>query len=76
MDLFKRDEKVYMEIVPDAKASTLQAIIRGYADIESVIHTDDWRGYDRIVDFGYEKHFHVNYGKMNSFPVMVTILTA
>ena len=38
--LYKRDGKVYTEIIPDAKAKTLQAIIRGQADIESVIHTD------------------------------------
>ena len=41
--LYKRDGKVYAEIVPDAKAKTLQAIIKGKADIESVIHTDGWR---------------------------------
>ena len=60
--LYKRDGKVYTEIVPDAKAKTLQAIIRGQADIESVIHTDGWRGYDGLVDLGYEKHFRVNHG--------------
>ena len=60
--LFKREGKVYTEIVPDAKAATLQAIIRGYADIESVIHTDGWRGYDGLVDLGYEKHFRVYHG--------------
>lgn len=60
--LYKRDGKVYTEIVSDAKAKTLQAIIRGQADIESVIHTDGWRGYDGLVDLGYEKHFRVNHG--------------
>jgi transposase-like protein len=61
--LYKRDGKVYTEIIPDAKAHTLQAIIRGQADIESVIHTDGWRGYDGLVDLGYEKHFRVNHGE-------------
>ena len=60
--LYKRDGKVYTEIVPDAKASTLQAIIRSRASIESVIHSDGWRGYDGLVDLGYEKHFRVNHG--------------
>jgi transposase-like protein len=60
--LFKRNGKVYTEIVPDAKAKTLQEIIRGRANIESVIHTDGWRGYDGLVDLGYEKHFRVNHG--------------
>ena len=61
--LFKRNGKVYTEIVPDAKAKTLQGIIRGRASIESVIHTDGWRGYDGLVDLGYEKHFRVYHGK-------------
>ncbi|MDL2300623.1 IS1595 family transposase, partial [Clostridiaceae bacterium OttesenSCG-928-D20] len=61
--LFKRDGKVYTEIVPDAKAKTLQAIIRGKADIESIIHTDGWRAYDGLVDLGYEKHFRVNHSE-------------
>ena len=60
--LFKRGDKVYTEIVPDVKAQTLQGIIRGQADIESVIHTDGWRGYDGLVDLGYEKHYRVNHG--------------
>jgi len=61
--LYKRDGMVYTEIVPDVKSKTLQAIIRGRADIESVIHTDGWRGYDGLVDLGYEKHFRVNHSK-------------
>ena len=62
LGLFKRNGKVNTEIVPDVKAVTLQAIIRGRADISSVIHTDGWRGYDGLVDLGYEKHFRVNHG--------------
>jgi len=61
--LYKRDGKVYTEIVPDAAAITLQRIIRGRADIDSVIHSDKWRGYNGLVDLGYEKHFRVNHGK-------------
>ena len=57
-----RDGKVYTEIVPDVKSKTLQGIIRGRASIESVIHTDGWRGYDGLVDLGYEKHFRVEHG--------------
>ena len=61
--LYKRNGKVYTEIVPDVKSKTLQGIIRGRASIESVIHTDGWRGYDGLVDLGYEKHFRVEHGK-------------
>jgi transposase-like protein len=54
---------VYTEIVPDCKSATLSAIIRGRADIESAIYSDRWRGYDGLVDLGYEKHFRVNHGE-------------
>jgi len=64
--LFKRGGKVYTEIVPDVKSATLQDIVRGRVDIESVIHTDGWRGYDGLVDLGYEKHFRV-YHAENEF---------
>jgi transposase-like protein len=61
--LFKRNGKVYTEIVPDCSAKTLQDIIRGHADIESVIHTDGWRGYNGLVDVGFEKHLRVDHGR-------------
>lgn len=59
--LFKRGGKVYAEIVPDAKKATWQAIVRGHVDVESVIHTDGWCGYDGLVDLGFEKHYRVNH---------------
>ncbi len=61
--LLKRNEKVYTEIVPNVKAKTLQSVIRGRVSIDSVIHSDKWRGYDGLVDVGYEKHFRVDHGK-------------
>ena len=61
--LFKRNGKVYTEIIPDAKALTLQGLVRGKVSLETVIHTDGWRGYDGLVDLGYETHFRVNHGK-------------
>jgi len=60
--LLKRGDSVYTEIVPDATKRTLQAIIRGKADIASIIHTDRWRGYDGLVDVGFDKHLRVNHG--------------
>ena len=48
--------------MPDASKRTLQAIIRGKADIASIIHTDGWRGYDGLVDVGFDKHFRVSHG--------------
>jgi transposase-like protein len=61
--LFKRNGKVYTEIVPDCATKTLQSIIRGHVSLDSIIHSDGWRGYNGLVDVGYEKHFRVEHGK-------------
>jgi transposase len=61
--IFKRNGKVYTEIVPDCRRATLQAVIRGRVSLESVIHSDGWRGYNGLVDLGYKKHFRVNHGQ-------------
>ena len=61
--LLKRGDKVYTEIVPDCTAATLTKIIRGKTSIDSVIHSDGWRGYNGLVDFGYKKHFRVHHGE-------------
>jgi len=61
--LFKRDGNVYTEIVPNCSRAVLQKLIRGRIDIESVIHSDGWPGYDGLVDIGYQKHFRVHHGK-------------
>jgi len=61
--LLKREGKVYTKIVPDVKKATLQAVIRGHVDVDSVIHSDGWRGYNGLVDIGYDKHFRVHHSK-------------
>lgn len=60
--IVKRNGKVYTEIVPNCKKQTLQAIIKGKVDLSTVIYSDGWRGYDGLVDVGYDKHFRVNHG--------------
>jgi len=60
--LYKRNGKVYTEIVPDCSKATLQAIIRGRVALDSIIHSDGWRGYNGLVDMGYEKHLRVDHG--------------
>jgi transposase-like protein len=60
--IFKRRGKVYTEIVPDAKKKTLQRIIRGKVELQSVIHSDGWPGYNGLVDVGYDKHYRVKHG--------------
>jgi transposase-like protein len=61
--ILQRNGLVYTEIVPDCAKLTLQAIIRGKVDLESVIHSDSWRGYDGLVDLGYKKHYRVHHGE-------------
>ena len=62
--LLKRGGKVYVEIVPDAKAKSLLPIIRGKVDTScSTIHTDGWKAYDGLVDLGYKKHYRVCHSK-------------
>ena len=59
--IFKRNGKVYTEIVPNASKKTLQAIIRGRVNQDSIVHSDTWRGYNGLVDLGYNKHYRVRH---------------
>lgn len=61
--IYKRNGRVYTEIVPNCKKSSIQAIIRGKVDLASSIHTDGFRSYDGIVHMGYRKHYRVQHGK-------------
>jgi len=65
--LYKRNGKVYTEIVENVKAKTLQAIIRGKVSVDATVYTDGFRSYDSIVHLGYQKHFRIyhqeSYGK-------------
>ncbi len=61
--ILKRNDKVCTQIVPDCKKATLQAVIRGKVELESVIYSDGWKGYDGLVDVGYGKHLRVDHGK-------------
>ncbi len=60
--IFKRNGKVYTEIVPNCSKSTLQEVIRGKIGLDSIIHSDGWRGYNGLVDVGYNNHFRVDHG--------------
>jgi len=59
--IFERKGQVYTEIIPDCSRPTLRKVIIGKVDPESIIHTDKWRGYDGLVDVGYDKYFRVNH---------------
>ena len=59
--LLERNGKVYTQIVSSVSAKTLQGIIRGKVEQESVIHTDFFRAYSGLVDVGYKKHYRVKH---------------
>jgi len=60
--LLKRDRRVYTQIIPNCKKPVLQAIIKGKIDKSAIIYSDGWRGYDGLVDVGFNKHYRVNHG--------------
>ena len=60
--IFEREGKVYTEIVSDCSKATLQGIIRGRVDPNTVINSDGWRGYNGLVDLGYG-HYRVDHSK-------------
>ena len=57
--VYERGGRVFTEIVPDVKKKTLQRLIRGRVDLDSVVMTDGWKAYDGLVDMGYDKHFRI-----------------
>lgn len=61
--ILKRNGSVYTQIVPNVSRRTLQAIIQGRVEPDSVIHSDMWRSYDGLVDLGYKKHYRVRHGE-------------
>lgn len=64
--IFERQGRVYTEIVPDCKKKTLRKIIAKKINLESTVYSDGWRGYDGLVDVGYNKHFRIKH-KNNQF---------
>jgi len=52
-----KDAKIFLIScqVPDVSKKPLQAAIQGQVSLDSIIHSDGWRGYDRLVDMGYKK---------------------
>ena len=61
--IYKRNGRVYTEVVPGCKKASLQAIIRGKVQLASTIHTDGFRSYDGIVHMGYRKHYRVRHDR-------------
>lgn len=60
--IYQRDGRVYTEIVQNCSGATLQTIIEHIVSVNAEINSDGWRGYDGLVDVGYDKHYRVNHG--------------
>ena len=60
--VLKRGDCVYTQIVPDVKKTTLRKAIQGKVDLDTIVHSDGWPGYDGLVDVGYARHLRVNHG--------------
>lgn len=58
--VFERGGRVYTELIPDAKATTLRKVIRGKVALDAVLVSDGWRGYNGLVDVGYDRHLRIN----------------
>jgi transposase-like protein len=61
--IYKRNGRVYTEVVPDCKKASLQAVIRGRVELTATIHTDGLKSYDGIVHMGYRKHYRVRHDR-------------
>ena len=61
--IFEREGEVLTELVPNCKKKTLQGLILGRVSTDTVVYSDGWRGYNGLVDVGYDKHYRVNHGQ-------------
>lgn len=59
--ILERNGRVYTEIIPNCRKQTLQAIILGKINPLTTVYSDKWRGYDGLVDVGYDRNFRVNH---------------
>ena len=56
--MFKRDGKVYTQIVKNCSANELIPILSEFSELdESVIYSDCWKAYDGLVDYGAKAHY-------------------
>jgi transposase len=61
--LLKRGGKVFAEIIPDAKASTLMPLILEKIVPDSIVYTDTFRSY-KALDVSEFKHERINHSKL------------
>jgi transposase-like protein len=56
--VLKRDDRVYLKIVPNASREELMPIIQGKILKGSTIYTDGWKAYDGLILNGYD-HYRI-----------------
>lgn len=56
--IFEQHGRVTTEVVPDSLKPALKEMIRGKRDPATVTNSDEWRGYDGLVDLNYG-HYRV-----------------
>ena len=62
--MFKRDGKVYTQIVKNCSASELIPILSQYSELDSsTIYSDCWKAYDGLVDYGAKAHYRAKHSK-------------
>ena len=61
--LYKRNGSGCTQIVNNCTKSVLQKIVSEKIDLNSILHTDGWPGYDGLIDLGYKKHYRIKHAK-------------
>lgn len=61
--IYERKGRVYTRIIQNCKKRTLHAIMSSRIALSSTIYSDSWKGYNGLVDVGFDKHYRVNHGK-------------
>ena len=56
--MFKRDGRVYTQIVKNCSANELLPILKEFSE-----HSDCWKAYDGLVDYGAKAHYRVKHSK-------------
>ncbi|UYQ93064.1 IS1595 family transposase [Chitinophaga horti] len=58
--IYKADDKVFTEILPDVSRSMIQAIARGRSVLETVVTADRIRRFHGVVDLGQYRLYNLN----------------
>ena len=62
--MFKRDGRVYTQMVKNCSANELLPILKEFSELDSsTIYSDCWKAYDGLVDYGAKAHYRVKHSK-------------